>query len=140
MNNQTQPEAIQEIIEKNMAHIVKLGNFESVFLFSLDGLILAKYSRREILDEKRAIQVSLLMQRVQKLVQSLASLSRTKEIFVEDEFGKKLVFRFVTLYNDPAIMVAVVPPRKNYRGATNHIEQLLAQFESMGQNSELLIS
>ena len=140
MKTQMQPESIQEIIEKNMAHIVKLGNFEAVFLFSLDGLILAKYSRRELLDEKRAIQVSLLMQRVQKLVQNLGNLSRTKEIFIEDEFGKKLVFRFVTFFDDPAIMVAVVPPRKKYRGASNHLEQLLAQFETLGQNSELLIS
>ena len=122
-------ESVQQTIQNAMKEIVSQGSYESVFLFTDEGLEIARYSRRDILQKKRVIEISLLMHKVQKIIRSIGNLANIKEIFVEDEFGKKLVFRFLLFFGQPIVLVAIVPPRKPYRGLSNQLEQLLASLQ-----------
>ncbi|MBD3376658.1 hypothetical protein GF406_16605 [candidate division KSB1 bacterium] len=121
--------SVQQVIKNAMKEIVSQGNYESVFLLTDEGLEIARYSRRDILHKKRAVEISLLMHKVQKIIRNIGNLATIKEILVEDEFGKKLVFRFTLFFGQSVILVAIVPPRKPYRGFSNQLEQLLTSLQ-----------
>lgn len=123
---------LQSIIESAMQEIVQKGHYESAFLFTTEGLLIAHYMHKAILAEQQAIEISMLMNRVQRMIKVMGGLAKINEIVVEDEFHKKLVFRFLTFFSQPAILVTVIPPRKAYRGLTNKLSHLITQLEEIG--------
>ncbi|MBN1543443.1 hypothetical protein JW992_14985 [candidate division KSB1 bacterium] len=129
--------ALQFELEAALGEIVRKGSYEAVFLFTEEGLILAQHNRRHLLSEQRSTEFALLMNRLKKLIRSFGGLSRLKEIVMEDEYGKKLIFRFVPFMNQISVLVAVVPPRKSYRGLTHGFVQKLAQLEWSDSDSSV---
>ena len=113
---------IQDSIEANMKEIVSLGNYDAVFLYDQDGLIIAKCNGRQEFEERRVIEVSLLVKKVKSFAQNLAQMSELKEIILEDSSSRKVVFRFISFLTVPTILVAVVPSHRAYRGLTNRLQ------------------
>ena len=113
---------IQDSIEANMKEIVNLGNYDAVFLYDQDGLIIAKCSGKQELEERRVIEVSLLVKKVKSFAQNLAQMSDLKEIILEDSTNRRVIFRFISFLTVPTILVAVVPSHRAYRGLTNRLQ------------------
>ena len=101
-------QSLQERIEEQMKKIVDLGNYESVFLFDQEGLQLAQYAPRGIVEEVRVIEISLMIMEINKTVHDLAGITDLKEIIVEGVDGGKIIFRFIPFYGQTAIFVAVI--------------------------------
>ncbi len=122
---------IQQIIENFMQEVIKQGNFETAYLFSQEGLPIAQqYSDHST--RMRTVEISVMMNKVQKFMKDLGKLSRIKEIVVEDEDKKRIVFRFLPFFDQTAILIIVVPPRKAYRGFTNRLAKLIV---ALGKNN-----
>ena len=96
-------QSLQERIEEQMKKIVDLGNYESVFLFDQEGLQLAQYAPRGIVEEVRVIEISLMIMELNKTVRDLAGITDLKEVIVEGEDGKRIIFRFIPFYGQMAI-------------------------------------
>ena len=118
---------LQYNIEAFMNDVVHLGNYEAVYLFDKDGLALAQSSSVKVLSDLKAVEVSVMMNKVQKIIQDIGGLSKIKEIVIEDDNKRKMVFRFIQFFGQTTILVIVIPAKKSYRGLTNRLEKLIAK-------------
>ncbi len=125
MNTMERDLAPQELIESRMQAIVNLGNFEAVFLFTDEGLPLAKATAQDSSDEDRLAEMSLTFQNVKNLATSLGGIQRLKEVFIEGENHRKVVFRFFHALGNDLVLAAIIPPKRAYRKVTNDLQRLI---------------
>lgn len=121
----TQQAAPQAEIEARMQDIVVYGNYEAVYLFSEEGLYLAKAHSEDSLDEERLAEISLILNDVQRLANTLGKIQRLKEVFMEGENFRKIIFRFFRAFEQNVVLVAVVAPHKTYRRYTNDLQRMI---------------
>lgn len=127
MEKQEQP--FQKACEALMKEMVQVGSFDAILLFSAEGLALAKHvAREELLQEKRAVELSVLIGKMQKVIRHMSALDPLREILIEDQEGKKLVFRYLHIFEQTAILVFVIPPHRNYRGLANRLSKAITQI------------
>ena len=119
---------LQDNIEAQMREIVNLGNYEGVYLYDKEGLLIAECNGKLVNEEHRVIQISLMVNKVKGFVHDLANLSELKEIMLEDIVGRKIIFRFIIFFGQPTILVAVVPTHKTYRGLTNRLSRAISNL------------
>jgi len=125
LNTMERDLAPQELIESRMQAIVNLGNFEAVFLFTDEGLPLAKATAQDSSDEDRLAEMSLTFQNVKNLATSLGGIQRLKEVFIEGENHRKVVFRFFHALGNDLVLAAIIPPKRAYRKVTNDLQRLI---------------
>ena len=121
--------APQEIIEMRMHAILQLGNYEAAYLFSREGLPIAQAGNSSDVDPDRLAEMSIMFQDVQRLTGSLGGIDILKEVFVEGENRRKVVFRFFPAFGDSVLLAVVIPPKKTYRKHTNELQRLIHQFQ-----------
>ena len=114
----------QAMIERRMAEVIALGNYEAAYLFSQEGLPMAQ-ARKEAKEETPLVEISMLLREVRSTAAEIAGLSRLREIVVEGE-NKKIVFRFFPAFEQEVVLVVVVPKGKSYRQHTNRLEKMIA--------------
>ncbi len=120
--------APQAEIETRMKAIVRDGHYEAVYLFSEEGLYLARAHVENSLDEERLAEISLVLNDVQRLANTLGKIERLKEVFMEGENYRKIIFRFFPAFGQNVVLAAVVPPHKTYRRYTNDLQRLINTF------------
>lgn len=119
---------LQDNIEMQMREVVNLGSFDAVYLYDKEGLLIAECNGGIKDNEYQLIQISLMVNKVKGFVHELTNLSDLKEIILEDSDGRKIIYRFLSFFNQPTILVAVVPTRKAYRGLTNRLQRSIAKL------------
>ncbi|MCA9730809.1 MAG: hypothetical protein H6696_19230 [Deferribacteres bacterium] len=124
-----QSAAPQVEIETRMRDIVKFGSYEAVYLFSEEGLYLAKAHSDDPLDEERLAEISLILNDVKRLANTLGKIQRLKEVFMEGDNFRKIIFRFFTAFGQNVVLAAVVAPHKTYRRYTNDLQRMINSFE-----------
>jgi predicted regulator of Ras-like GTPase activity (Roadblock/LC7/MglB family) len=125
---------IQIIIEDFMKQVVKLGNYETAHIFDQDGLVIAKYSDDKTLSDQKALEISILMKKFSRIMQSMGRMQNIDEIVLEDAEKKKIVIRFFKFLQQQMILVLVVAAGKSYKGLTNRLERILAKFSQTLEN------
>lgn len=128
--------APQVEIEKKMQEIVNHGNYEAVYLFSNEGLHLARAAEKIDNDQDRLAEISLLLNDVQRLANTLGSVERLKEVFMEGENHRRVIFRFFQAFDEQVVLVAVIPPQKAYRRHTNELQKIINNFFTI-ENDEI---
>jgi len=118
----------QERIENFMAEVIKLGNYETAYLLSEEGLALAHDMADEIVPEERLVEMAVLFQEIQKMVDVMGGISEIKELVVEGHNKRKIIFRFFNAFDQKVILSLVVPPQKTYRGLTNKLVRLIQKI------------
>lgn len=126
--NNGQP-APQELIEQKMQEIVSLGNYEAAYLFSNEGLPLARATANGAEDADRLAEISLLFHDIRRLALSLGGIEKLREVLIEGDNGRKIVFRFFPAFHEEVILVAVISPRKSYRKLTNELQRKVRAIE-----------
>ena len=115
----------QENIENFMAEVIKLGNYETAYLISEEGLTLAHSLVDEVLPEERLIEMSVLFQDIQKMADVMGGISEIKELVMEGHNKRKIIFRFFNAFDQKVIVSLIIPPQKTYRGLTNKLVRLI---------------
>lgn len=126
MNQQISP---QILIENRMQSILKYGNYEAAYLFSREGLPIAQVGNSGVVDPDRLAEMSIMFQDVQRLTNTLGGVDSLKEVFVEGNNFRKVVFRFFPAFGDEVVLAVVIPPRKTYRKHTNDLQSLIHSIE-----------
>ena len=121
--------APQEVIEEKMKQVVRMGNYEAAYLFSGEGLYIAKATAREEVDPERLAEISMLFNDVKRLAITLGGIERLQEVFLEGVNHRKVIFRFFIAFGEEVVLAAVIPPRKPYRKHTNALQKLIHTFE-----------
>jgi len=115
----------QEQIEDLMKSIVGQGNYETAYLLSDEGLVLAFINEQGIITEDRIIEMSLLFQEIRKMADVMGNMSEIKELIVEGNSRRKIIFRFFDVYEQAYVLALVIPPKTSYRGLTNKLVRLI---------------
>jgi len=115
----------QEKIEKFMSEVIKLGNYETAYLLSEEGLALAHELADEIVPEERLVELMVIFQQVQKMADVMGGISEIKELVIEGHNKRKIIFRFFDAFDQKVILALIIPPQKTYRGFTNRLVQLI---------------
>jgi predicted regulator of Ras-like GTPase activity (Roadblock/LC7/MglB family) len=121
--------APQVLIEQQMQSILKYGNYEAAYLFSREGLPIARVGNSSDVDPDRLAEMSIMFQDVQRLTNTLGGIDNLKEVFVEGNNFRKVVFRFFPAFGEEVVLAVVIPPRKTYRKHTNDLQRLIHQIE-----------
>ena len=122
-------QAPQELIEKRMKTILQFGNYEAAYLFSREGLPIAQSGSSSDVDPDRLAELSIMFQDVQRLTNTLGGIDNLKEVFVEGNNRRKVVFRFFPAFGEDVVLAVVIPPRKTYRRHTNELQKLINGIE-----------
>ncbi len=120
-------QAPQEVIEQAMRQLIALGHFEAAYLFTADGLRLARATGETPIPEHFLAETALVLEQVQRTASELGGLAGLTEVLLEDQNGRKVVVRFIEAFGQPAILAAVVAPQRSFRGLTNRLVRLIAQ-------------
>ena len=124
------PVSLQETIEGFLNQVVTLGNYESAYFFSNEGLPLGNIRATGVVTEMQAVEISIMMLEIKKAMKSILGMDHLHEMVIESADGRKLVFRFIAFYGEAAILVCVVPPHKSYRGLTNRIQKAILKLQA----------
>ena len=104
-----------------MAEVIKMGNFETAYLFSEEGLTLAQHSIGEIVPEDRLVEMSVLFQEIKRMADVMGGISEIKELVLEGNNKRKIIFRFFNAFDQDVVLVLIIAPQKTYRGLTNKL-------------------
>jgi len=115
----------QATIEQKMAEIVQAGNIEAAHLFSHEGLPIAQYANQQNVDRDRIAEMAILLHDVRHMAGLMGGISRLREVTIEGENRRKIVFRFFQAFEQQVVLAVVVPPSKTYRQRTNELEKLI---------------
>jgi len=117
----------QELIENKMADILGNGAYEAAYLFSDEGLPIAQASNAEgqQVDRDRIAELSILFHDVRRMAAVMGGISQLREVIIEGENHRKIVFRFFNAFGQQVILAVVVPPKKSYKQRTNELEKLV---------------
>ncbi len=127
-NAATEALPFQLHIEREMKELVQVGGYDAIYLFNPEGLVLAAHVESEsMLREGHAVEFSVMISKMQKVVRRMSGLSDLKEVVIEDQEGKRLVFRFLPVFAQPAILLMVIPAMRSYRGLANRLCRIIEQ-------------
>ncbi len=117
----------QELIENKMADILGNGTYEAAYLFSDEGLPIAQASKADgqQVDRDRIAELSILFHDVQRIAAVMGGISKLREVIIEGENHRKIVFRFFNAFGQQVILAVVVPPKKSYKQRTNELEKVV---------------
>jgi predicted regulator of Ras-like GTPase activity (Roadblock/LC7/MglB family) len=117
----------QVTIENKMNEILTLGTYDAAYLFSDEGLPIAQASNTDgqQIDRDRIAELSILFHDVRRLAAVMGGISRLREVMIEGENHRKIVFRFFNAFGQQVILAVVVPPKKAYKQRTNELEKLI---------------
>jgi hypothetical protein len=116
----------QEAVQREMRGMVQIGGFAAIYLFNQEGLILAsQVAHHELLKEDHAVEFAVMMAKLRKVIKKMSGLGPLKELVIEDGEGKRLVFRYLSVFGQTALLVLVVPAQRSYRGLANRLCRLI---------------
>lgn len=117
----------QAAIEQKMAETVAAGIYEAAHLFSDEGLPIAQAvsTDSQHVERDRIAEMAILFQDVRRMASLMGGISRLREVTIEGENRRKIVFRFFRAFEQQVILAVVVPPNKAYRQRTNELEKLV---------------
>ncbi|MDZ7268878.1 MAG: roadblock/LC7 domain-containing protein [candidate division KSB1 bacterium] len=119
--------APQFSIEQKMASIVTLGNYEAALLFSEEGLPIAQaisHAGPET-NADRIAEMAITLQEVSRMAATVGGISRLREVAIEGDNHRRIVFRFFRAFEQAVVLAVVVPPGKPYKQKTNELEKLI---------------
>ena len=119
--------SIQAQIESVMKHFHDEERWETVFLFSSEGLPMANHGASAAYGEENLLEFAFSLMDGARLI---ADDLPIKEITVRGKSRKRLVFRYFRALGDELVLGAVVSGRRGYRRALN---RLVKHIQSLGE-------
>jgi hypothetical protein len=117
---------VQAEIEAAMAEFHQEKRWESIGLFSSDGLLMAKYGMSSVYGEDNLLEFAFSLI---DLVKLLGDDLPTKEIAVRGKNRKTLVFRYFEAWDEEFILAAILSGRKGYRRAVDKLIKLIKAID-----------
>ena len=122
--NSNRQESIQAEIERAMSRYSEGHRWESISLFSSEGLLMANHGNSPYYGQDNLLEFSFSLIETVKLLQS----RDVQEIIVKGREHRTLVFRYFEAWGETFIIAAVIKGREWYRRAMN---QLILKIQAL---------
>ncbi len=120
--------SFQQAIEEEFVKVLNLGNFESVYLFSDEGLPLIELCGRGIVTVDDASQIVLLTKGALDVFNEEEAEPRVKEVLFYVKDRRKVDIRYFRALDQQVTLVLVIPPGKSYRSHANRMIRFLSHI------------
>jgi len=117
--------SVQEKIESIMQVSQQEGRWESIYLFSSEGLLLAGSSGSRDHSQDRLLEFAF------SLIETTALLEKdlpVKEVTIRSKTRAYMVFRYFHAWDDALILAAVVRGRKGYKRAMSGLMKYIQEL------------
>lgn len=116
---------VQTRIEEAMKDSFREERWESIFLFSGDGLLMAGQGSSPDYYEEKLLEFSFsLMEGLKRLDRHIPMM----EIRLKGKRGRTLVFRYFEAWGEELVLAAVVSGRKGYKRALSGLIRLIREL------------
>ena len=115
----------QETIERAMHSFGENDRWESMYLFSSEGLLMAHEGKSDTYNEENLLEFAFSLI---ETVQLLGGNIPVKEITIRGSERKLLVFQYIEAWEDNVILAAVVSGKRGYRRA---MKQVIKQIQNI---------
>ncbi|GBD94625.1 hypothetical protein BMS3Abin05_02236 [bacterium BMS3Abin05] len=122
--------SFQQAIEEEFVKIMNLGNFESVYLFSEEGLPIIELCGRGIVMADEASEIVLSMSGAVGVLNENESGPHVREVLLLTDDRRKIDIRYFRGLEQPVTLVLVIPPGKTYRSHANRMIRFLSRVET----------
>ena len=116
---------IQSKIEAAMKRFHEEERWESIFLFSSEGLLMASQRTSTAYGEENLLEFAFSLISMIRLLEDDIPV---KEITVRGRNRKTLLFRYFDALGDDLVLAAVVSGKKGYRRALGKLVKLIRSF------------
>ncbi len=130
-NKNIRESSIQKKIEKILFSMVNTGLYDSIYLYNADGLPLVDNQPFSKINDVDPVEISIMMSQIRHAVSGLDDLGHINEIVIEGSNSKKIVFRYMSLFDQTITLIAIIPAGKYYRNITNRLQKTLIQLCEM---------
>jgi len=113
---------VQAEIEAAMRDSGEGERWESIFLFSSEGLLMARHGFSPAYDEENLLEFAFSLIGVVRLIENDLPV---KEIVVKGKEKKRLVFRYFEAWGEQVVLAAVVSGRKGFRRAIGKLMRFI---------------
>ncbi len=121
--------SFQRQAEAGLHELIRVGGFDAAYLYSPEGLPLAHTaSANPRVSELQVVQWVVMISKMARVMCKLGAAESVHELLLESRQSSKVVFRFLTLFEQPAVLVLLVPPQKTYRGLTNRMAKAMEKW------------
>ncbi len=121
---------LQQMIESEFMKIMNLGNFESVYLFSEEGLPVVELAGRGIVTADHASEIALTMGKALENIETEATTGAIREVLILTDTRRKIDLRYFRALEQNVTLVVVVPPGKTYRSHTARMIRYLSKLQA----------
>ena len=126
------PSAWQRVIQANLDELVHVGGIDAAWLFSLEGLAMAKSSRSgQVLNEVQAVEWIVMIAKMHRVLPKLGVTKPVLDLSIENTSGRRWIFRFLDVWGQTTVLMLLVPERKTYRGLLSRITKSIEKWSSM---------
>jgi hypothetical protein len=108
----------QETIERAMRFFGEKDRWESMYLFSSEGLLMAREGKSDTYNEENLLEFAFSLI---ETVQLLGGNVPVKEIAVRGKERKMLIFQYIEAWGESIILAAVISGKRGYRRAMNQV-------------------
>ncbi len=122
--------SLQQVIEEEFVKVMNLGNFESVYLFSDEGLPIVELCGRGIITVDDASEIVLQTKGSLEVFNEEETKPSVKEVLFYMDDRRKADIRYFQALDQQVTLVLVIPPGKSYRSHANRIIRFLSRIET----------
>lgn len=122
--------SFQQAIEEEFVKVMNLGNFESVYLFSEEGLSIIELCGRGVITADVASQIILLTKGALDALNEESEKPNVKEVLFYVADRRKVDIRYFKALDQQVTLVLVIPPGKSYRSHANRMIRFLSRIEA----------
>jgi hypothetical protein len=109
---------VQETIEKAMRSFGEKDRWESMYLFSSEGLLMAREGKSDAYNEENLLEFAFSLIETVRL---LGGNIPVKEITIRGREKKMLIFQYIEAWEEYVILAAVISGKRGYRRAVNKV-------------------
>jgi len=117
--------SVQSRIEQLMKNYCDEERWESIYLFSSDGLLIASYRSESSYTEEILLEFAFTLINGAML---LGNELKVKEILLRDSSRKQLIFHYIKAFDEEFIIAAVSDGRKGFRRAMSRLEKQVSSI------------
>ena len=108
----------QETIERAMRSFGEKDRWESMYLFSTEGLLMAREGKSDVYNEENLLEFAFSLIETVRL---LGGNIPVKEITIRGRERKMLIFQYIEAWGEYVILAAVISGKRGYRRAMNKV-------------------
>jgi len=122
--------ALHSAIDSLLETALAAGHFQALYLYSMDGLPIARAGDLDIRLGNGLLEVALIILEIKNAGARPGGPEDLYEVVVEGTNKVRFIYRMVNFLDRPALLAVIIPTRRAYRGVVNRLQKAIAGLDA----------